>query len=66
MFDKVLEGCALEVNYIVNDSNYIMGYYLVNGIYSKWPTFIKTISRLQGNKWKLFAKYQEGQRKEVE
>ena len=43
-----------------------MGYYLVDGIYPQWATFVKTISNPQGNKKKYFAKAQEAVRKDVE
>ncbi|KAL9676081.1 hypothetical protein QQ045_004294 [Rhodiola kirilowii] len=66
VFDDVLEGRAPEVNYTVNGNNYNMGYYLTDGIYPEWATFVKTIPRPQGEKRKLFSKYQEGQRKDVE
>ena len=64
--DDILEGRAPEVNYSINGNNYNMGYYLADGIYPEWATFIKTIPRPQGEKRKLFAKYQEGQRKDIE
>ncbi|CAM8886269.1 unnamed protein product [Rhodiola kirilowii] len=66
IFDDILEGRAPEVNYSINENNYDMGYYLADGIYPEWATFVKTIPRPQGEKRKLFAKYQEGQRKDVE
>ena len=43
-----------------------MGYYLADGIYLKWSTFVKTIPSPQGHKNKLFAKAQEAYRKNVE
>jgi hypothetical protein len=43
-----------------------MGYYLADGIYPSWATFVKTISQPQGNKNKYFAKAQEAVRKDVE
>ncbi|XP_015970532.1 uncharacterized protein LOC107494009 [Arachis duranensis] len=39
---------------------------LDHGIYPEWVTFVKSISKPQGKKRKLFAQYQEGQRKDVE
>nr|XP_025661156.1 uncharacterized protein LOC112756751 [Arachis hypogaea] len=66
VFDDILNDCVPEVNYTINDNNYTMGYYLSDGIYPEWATFVKSISKPQGDKHKLFAQYQEGQRKDVE
>ncbi|XP_074371342.1 uncharacterized protein LOC141712335 [Apium graveolens] len=66
IFDDVLEGRTPEVNYNLNGNNYNIGYYLADGIYPEWTTFMKTIPRPQGEKRKLFSKYQESQRKDVE
>ncbi|XP_024007769.1 uncharacterized protein LOC112083888 [Eutrema salsugineum] len=41
-------------------------YYLTDGIYPNWATFIKSIPLPQGSKATLFAKRQEGTRKDVE
>ena len=43
-----------------------MGYYLADGIYPKWSTFVKTIPSPRGHKRKLFVKAQEANRKDVE
>ena len=43
-----------------------MAYYLTDGIYPKWSTFIQSISLPQGPKAELFAKVQEATRKYVE
>ena len=43
-----------------------MGYYLADAIYPLRVTLVKTILVPQGNKQKLFAKEQEGARKDVE
>ena len=43
-----------------------MGYYLIDGIYHQWATFVKTIQSPLGNKRKYFAKAQEAVRKDVE
>ncbi|XP_072074187.1 uncharacterized protein [Arachis hypogaea] len=66
VFDDILNDRAPEVNYTINGNNYTMGYYLVDDIYPEWATFVKLISKPQGEKCKLFAQYQEGQRKDVE
>ncbi|XP_052116575.1 uncharacterized protein LOC107485090 [Arachis duranensis] len=66
VFDDILNDCAPEVNYTINGNNYTMEYYLADGIYPEWATFVKSISKPQGEKCKLFAQYQEEQRKDVE
>ncbi|XP_015961018.1 uncharacterized protein LOC107484986 [Arachis duranensis] len=66
VFDDILNDCASEVNYTINGNNYTIGYYLADGIYPEWATFVKSISKPQGEKHKLFAQYQEVQRKDVE
>ena len=43
-----------------------MGYFLADGIYPEWATFVKTIPMPQGEKKKLFAQHQEAVRKDVE
>jgi hypothetical protein len=43
-----------------------MGYYLSDVIYPEWATFVKSIPMPQGDKRKLFAKHQEGARKDIE
>ncbi|XP_052197217.1 uncharacterized protein LOC127804398 [Diospyros lotus] len=60
------EGRGPEVSYIINGHEYTMGYYLADGIYPSWRTFVKTIPSPQGNKKKYFAAQQESARKDVE
>jgi hypothetical protein len=43
-----------------------MGYYLADGIYPNWSTFVKIIPRPLGAKRKYFASKQESARKDVE
>ncbi|KAB1213562.1 hypothetical protein CJ030_MR5G010493 [Morella rubra] len=43
-----------------------MGYYLADGIYPQWSTFVKTISAPIGAKKKYFAAAQESTMKDVE
>ncbi|XP_004301522.1 PREDICTED: uncharacterized protein LOC101292908 [Fragaria vesca subsp. vesca] len=66
LFADLREGRAPPVNFRVNDHDYKMGYYLADGIYPSWSTFVKTIPCPQGEKAKNFAKAQEGCRKDVE
>jgi hypothetical protein len=43
-----------------------MGYYLADGIYPEYPLFVKSIKEPRDEKSKLFAKFQEACRKDVE
>nr|XP_017228190.1 PREDICTED: putative nuclease HARBI1 [Daucus carota subsp. sativus] len=66
LFSEWAEGRAPKVKYTINGHTYDMGYYLADGIYPPYPTFVKTISAPQGNKRKHFAQMQESARKDVE
>ena len=66
VFNELAEGRAPTIHYSINGHDYTMGYYLADGIYPKWATFVKTISAPQGQKYKLFAAAQEAYRKDVE
>ncbi|XP_075645877.1 uncharacterized protein LOC142617071 [Castanea sativa] len=66
VFNELAEGRGPAVHYSINGHNYTMGYYLADGIYPKWATFVKTIPSPQGPKRKLFAATQEAYRKDVE
>ncbi|KAB1199633.1 hypothetical protein CJ030_MR0G018646 [Morella rubra] len=66
MFTELAQGCAPRVNYSINGHDYTMGYYLVDGIYPQWSTFVKTISAPIGAKKKHFAAAQAFTRKDVE
>ena len=50
VFDDIINGVAPEVNFSVNGTDYHFGYYLTDGIYPKWVTFIQSISLPQGPK----------------
>jgi len=65
VFANLAEGRTLPVNYSVNGHDYTMGYYLADGIYPSWATFVKTIHAPQGNKRKKFVVAQESTRKDV-
>ena len=66
IFDRLAKGEGPQVNFNINGNDYSMGYYLADGIYPSWATFVKTIPEPQGNKKKYFAKAQEACRKDVE
>uniref|UniRef100_A0A0D3AZW9 DDE Tnp4 domain-containing protein n=1 Tax=Brassica oleracea var. oleracea TaxID=109376 RepID=A0A0D3AZW9_BRAOL len=50
---------APKVNYTVNGHEYRLAYYLTDGIYPKWTTFVQSIPLPQGPKASLFATHQE-------
>nr|XP_025659015.1 uncharacterized protein LOC112755235 [Arachis hypogaea] len=60
VFDDILNDRTPEVNYTINGNNYTIGYYLSDDIYREWTIYVKSISKAQGEKRKLFAQYQEG------
>ncbi|XP_039684958.1 uncharacterized protein [Medicago truncatula] len=66
VFDDVEQGKAPKVNYFVNQRPYNMTYYLFDGIYPSYPTFVKSIRLPQSEPDKLFAKHQEACRKDIE
>jgi hypothetical protein len=43
VFDPMTTGRMPQVNYTINGRAYNFRYYLVDGIYPNWPTFVKAI-----------------------
>ncbi|XP_070669159.1 protein ANTAGONIST OF LIKE HETEROCHROMATIN PROTEIN 1-like [Malus domestica] len=66
LFDEVVNGWAPEFRYKVNGNMYELGYYLTDGIYPSWSTFVKSFSHPDSAKKKLFLQRQESYRKDVE
>ena len=66
LFNNVLNGVALVIDFTVNGNPYHMGYYLTDGIYPRWSTFVKTLNMPQDPKRVLYAQRQEAARKDVE
>uniref|UniRef100_A0A0D3A5C8 DDE Tnp4 domain-containing protein n=1 Tax=Brassica oleracea var. oleracea TaxID=109376 RepID=A0A0D3A5C8_BRAOL len=66
VFDDIIKGQAPNVTFTVNGREYHMTYYLTDGIYPKWATFIQSIPIPQGPQAVLFAQRQEAVRKDVE
>ncbi|XP_070679354.1 uncharacterized protein [Malus domestica] len=66
VFNDVLQGKAPKLTYEVNGRMYDGPYYLADGIYVRWSTFVKTVPRPRSAKEKHFVRCQKGCRKDVE
>jgi hypothetical protein len=43
LFESLLNGQAPQFEYKINGNNYQQGYYLTDGIYPDWATFVKSM-----------------------
>ncbi|XP_021773502.1 putative nuclease HARBI1 [Chenopodium quinoa] len=66
VFNDVLQGRAPPVKFTVNGHEYNLAYYLTDGIYPNWATFVQGFTHPQTPKKKLFADRKAGARKNVE
>ncbi|XP_047978675.1 uncharacterized protein LOC125220556 [Salvia hispanica] len=66
LFADQCMGRSPAIEFTANGRRYHMGYYLADGIYPRWPVFMKTISCPMGDRRILFAAKQEYARKDVE
>jgi hypothetical protein len=66
IFSRLTECTAPQISYVINDNPYDKGYYLADGIYPSWATFMKTVRNPTDEKCKRFAKEQEAARKDVD
>jgi hypothetical protein len=66
LFKKLFAGDAPACNYKFMGHEYSMGYYLADGIYPEWATFVKSIKDPQTEIERIFAKAQEAARKDIE
>ena len=44
LFNEQCLGVGPAINLVANDSQHDMGYYLADGIYPRWPVFVKMLS----------------------
>ncbi|GJX41752.1 ALP1-like protein isoform X1 [Tanacetum coccineum] len=66
LFDDEIADIAPECPFIVNGHTYRKGYYLADGIYPEWSTFVKTFSVTRDAKTFKFKTVQEAARKDIE
>ena len=66
LFAKLANGETLPVEFVANGRTYDKGYYLADGIYPKWATFVKPIVSPTGKKEQDFHAAQAAARKDVE
>nr|GEV71036.1 protein ALP1-like isoform X1 [Tanacetum cinerariifolium] len=66
LFDDLLNDTTPVVPYVVNGVGYEKRYYLADGIYPQWATFVKSFTVANDAKHAYFKKHQEGARKDVE
>jgi hypothetical protein len=66
VFDNLAQGTAPEVNFTVNENDYNMGYYLVDGIYLPWATLDQWLFIPSNEQTTTLCKKQSRYRKDVE
>ena len=66
LFARLASGDAPACNYTINGHEYTKGYYLADGIYPPWCTFVKSIKDPKTRKHFEFARVQEAARKDIE
>ncbi|XP_040374736.1 uncharacterized protein LOC112199602 [Rosa chinensis] len=66
LFDELTACRAPLIQFQVNNRAHSLGYYLADGIYPRWATFLKTVRNPTRPKEIEFAKAQEGYMKDVE
>ncbi|XP_042061213.1 uncharacterized protein LOC121805430, partial [Salvia splendens] len=66
LFNEQCQGVGPAISFVANGNRHDMGYYLADGIYPRWPVFVKTIRCPGDEKKAYFAARQESARKDVE
>nr|GEX52794.1 hypothetical protein [Tanacetum cinerariifolium] len=66
LFDDELADTAPECAFVGNRHTYRNGYYLADGIYPAWSTFVKSFSVARDEKCLQFKRVQKAARKDIE
>ncbi|XP_023749730.2 uncharacterized protein LOC111898014 [Lactuca sativa] len=66
IFDDLLNGKAPDAPFTVNGNEYKYGYYLTDGIYPQYSTFVKAFRHPVEERDNFFKRREEGARKDVE
>ncbi|GKC61079.1 ALP1-like protein [Tanacetum coccineum] len=66
LFDDLFNDKAHVAPFVVNGVGFEKGYYLADGIYPQWATFVKSFTVANDAKHSYFKKRQESARKDVE
>ncbi|GJW73304.1 RNA-directed DNA polymerase, eukaryota, partial [Tanacetum coccineum] len=66
LFDDFLSDTAPEAPFVVNGRTYKKDYYLADGIYPTWSSFVKTFTIARDEKTLMFKRVQESARRDIE
>nr|GEU33830.1 ribosomal protein [Tanacetum cinerariifolium] len=66
LFDNFLDDIAPVAPFEVKRVTFQNGYYLADGIYPRWASFVKSFTIARDEKCAVFKRRQEGARKDVE
>lgn len=66
VLEEMISGLAPHSAFYANGNHYDFGYYLSDGIYPEYSTFVKTFTDPIDQKRKYFKKKQESSRKDIE
>ncbi|XBJ06881.1 hypothetical protein VPH35_012471 [Triticum aestivum] len=66
LFARLASGDAPACNYTINGHEYTKEYYLADGTYPPWCTFVESIKEPKTKKQCEFARVQEAARKDIE
>ncbi|GKA18397.1 putative nuclease HARBI1 [Tanacetum coccineum] len=66
LFDNLLDGIDHVAPFECNEVTFEKGYYLADGIYPQWASFVKSFTVASSEKNVLYKRKQEGARKDIE